>query len=192
MISLYYEVGCACCTPVRVLLAEKELPFRRRLVPEEGSADLERLGASPPALLDDSFLVTESILIAEYLEDAFPTPPMRPADARGRASGRMLLARVERELTRPIEELARSRAPHKRVQTPPEIEEALARWNARVGEDPHPFGAEFSCVHAWLLAALERAAEIGVASLPTHAHLAAFRERARARPRTALELGLAT
>jgi glutathione S-transferase len=48
------------------------------------------IGRVPTLVLDDGRALPESEVICEYLEDAFPTPSLRPADAWGRARVRLL------------------------------------------------------------------------------------------------------
>ncbi len=42
-----------------------------------------------PTLVDDGRILTESTLIAEYLDDRFPSPPLKPADPFERAQMRL-------------------------------------------------------------------------------------------------------
>ena len=51
------------------------------------------IGRVPCLVLDDGRAIPESEVICEYLEDTFPEPSLRPADAWGRAQAR-LLARI--------------------------------------------------------------------------------------------------
>ena len=48
------------------------------------------IGRVPTLVLDDGRALPESEVICEYLEDAFPTPSLRPADPWGRAQVRLL------------------------------------------------------------------------------------------------------
>jgi len=48
------------------------------------------IGRVPTLVLDDGRALPESEVICEYLEDAFPTPSLRPADAWGRAKARLI------------------------------------------------------------------------------------------------------
>jgi glutathione S-transferase len=81
---------------IRVLLREKELPFEARL-PQR----LERSGGNPelaelnprlevPALVHDGLTIFDSTIILEYLEEAFPSPPMMPPSPPARARLRMI------------------------------------------------------------------------------------------------------
>jgi glutathione S-transferase len=62
------------------------------ITPFFGNDEFRRL--SPlrriPILIDDELVLTDSSVIAEYLEDSFPDPPLLPADAKERARARWL------------------------------------------------------------------------------------------------------
>jgi glutathione S-transferase len=51
------------------------------------------MGKVPAFVTDDGTVIPESDTIVEYLDDAFPTPPLRPASAEDKAKAR-LLARI--------------------------------------------------------------------------------------------------
>ena len=58
-----------------------------------GSDEYRRVnptGKVPALLLDDGSVLPESTVICEYLEDRFPEPALRPADAEGRAWMRVI------------------------------------------------------------------------------------------------------
>jgi glutathione S-transferase/RNA polymerase-associated protein len=81
---------------VKILMREKGLAFEP-VLPQgmgAGGAGGEFLEASPraevPALVDGEVRVFDSTVILEYLEDAYPEPPLRPASAAERARVRMI------------------------------------------------------------------------------------------------------
>jgi glutathione S-transferase len=91
MLRLYHYEPTANSAKVLISLHEKQLPFESRWV------DLHRfeqhdpafLAINPkgqvPVLVSDGAIVTESTVIMEYLEEAFPEPPLHPSDPLGRA-----------------------------------------------------------------------------------------------------------
>src|SRR5690348_11268908 len=96
MLTLYcFGPGANSLKPL-LTLYEKGLPFtRRQLNPakfehhEDWYKKINPNG-QVPTLDHDGRIVTESTVICEYLEDAFPdAPPLRPADAHGRATMRV-------------------------------------------------------------------------------------------------------
>ena len=81
---------------VKILMREKGLAFEAVLPGGLGAGGAQGafVEASPraevPALVDGEVRVFDSTIILEYLEDAYPEPPMRPASAPERARVRML------------------------------------------------------------------------------------------------------
>ena len=103
MITLYDADRCPYCARVRIALAEKGIEY------ETVEVDLDDRPAwiyekNPlgrvPVLEEDTFLLAESAVIDEYLDDRYPDPPLWPADPADRALGRMLVFRFD-ELSRP-------------------------------------------------------------------------------------------
>ena len=76
---------------VRIALDEKGLEYENKHFNLRASEHKtpEYLKLNPngyvPTLVHDGFVVCESVVINEYIDDAFPTPPFKPADAKGRA-----------------------------------------------------------------------------------------------------------
>jgi maleylacetoacetate isomerase len=83
---------------VRIALHLKGLRFEQRpvhLVRDGGEQHLDTyLAVNPqglvPALLHDGRVLTQSLAICEYLDEAFPEPALLPADPAGRAEARSL------------------------------------------------------------------------------------------------------
>jgi len=109
VITLYDADRCPYCARVRIALAEKEIEY------ETVEVDLDDRPAwiyekNPlgrvPVLEEDTFVLAESAVIDEYLDDRYPEPPLWPADPAERALGRMLVFRFD-ELSRPYYALRR-------------------------------------------------------------------------------------
>src|SRR5258708_3841956 len=84
---------------VEIALREKSLPFDRVMVPFTQAAGYapkhpDVLATNPkgqvPVLVDGDLTLFDSTLILEYLEDAYPTPPLYPAGAKARARCRLI------------------------------------------------------------------------------------------------------
>jgi len=91
MLLLYHAWASTCSQKVRLALAEKELAYdgvvlnlRRfeQLAPEFLAINPQGL---VPVLEHDGFRLTESTIINDYLDEAFPAHPLRPAGAQARA-----------------------------------------------------------------------------------------------------------
>jgi glutathione S-transferase len=90
-LTLYHNDMSVCAQKVRFALGEKRLAYESRHLNLRAGDQKEPayLKLNPngyvPTLVDDDFVLCESTVICEYIDDAFPDPPLKPADARGRA-----------------------------------------------------------------------------------------------------------
>jgi glutathione S-transferase len=81
---------------VRIALLEKGLEFERINIDltKREQKNPEYLKVHPfgqvPALDDEGFIVYDSTIINEYLEDEYPYPALMPSDSEGRARARMM------------------------------------------------------------------------------------------------------
>ncbi len=79
---------------VRIVLAEKKVPHET-VVPQNKNEDpafakLNPFRMTPVLEIEDGRTIYESTIINEYLEEAYPKPPMLPRDPYERARVRML------------------------------------------------------------------------------------------------------
>jgi glutathione S-transferase len=83
---------------VFVALIEKQLSFEIRTLDLAAGANCEpeyartSLTQRVPTLIDGEFALSESSAIAEYLNDAYPDPPIFPAELQKRARARQVQA----------------------------------------------------------------------------------------------------
>ena len=95
MIELYHNDMSVCAQKVRFALAEKKLKWEGHHLNlragDQQSPQYLKLNpnAVVPTLVDDGTVIIESTVISEYLDDAYPEPPLRPKDAVGRARMRL-------------------------------------------------------------------------------------------------------
>ena len=88
---LYHAATAVCAAKVRLVLAEKRLPYEGRLINlqagDQFKPDYVALNpnAVVPTLIHDGEIVIESTVINEYLDETFPERPMRPETPLGRA-----------------------------------------------------------------------------------------------------------
>jgi glutathione S-transferase len=79
---------------VKIALREKGVPFEVSTPASIGSGRNDFAHANPrgeaPVLFTDEGPIFDSSIILEYVEDAFPQLPLRPADAYGRAMARTI------------------------------------------------------------------------------------------------------
>jgi glutathione S-transferase len=96
MIKLYTFPPSTNSRKVRIALLEKGLEFERiniDLTKREQKTP-EYLKINPfgqiPALDDEGFVLYDSTIINEYLEDEYPYPPLMPKDSEARARARLM------------------------------------------------------------------------------------------------------
>ncbi|MFZ0839583.1 MAG: glutathione S-transferase N-terminal domain-containing protein, partial [Xanthobacteraceae bacterium] len=91
MIELYHHGSSVCAAKVRFVLMEKDVPWKSRyldiLKGEHFHPDYLKLNpmAVVPTLVHDGEVLVESTVICEYLDDAFPESPLKPASPLERA-----------------------------------------------------------------------------------------------------------
>ena len=96
MIKLYTFPASTNSRKVRIALIEKGLEFERINVDltKREQKNLDYLQIHPfgqvPALDDEGFIVYDSTIINEYLEDEYPYPALMPNNSEGRARARMM------------------------------------------------------------------------------------------------------
>src|SRR3990170_5927988 len=99
---------------VEIVLAEKNLAFERVLVPfsqTKGYAPKHPvvLAANPkgqvPVLVDGDVTLYDSTVIAEYLEDKYPSPSLFPREPEARARCRLLELEADEVLLVPVRTL---------------------------------------------------------------------------------------
>jgi len=100
LITLYSGAADPRSQLVRLVLAEKAVEARvvdcDLLHPPEDLLDLSPV-PSLPTLVDRDLVVYEPQIIAEYLDERYPHPPLLPADPGPRAQARVALHRIERD-----------------------------------------------------------------------------------------------
>jgi glutathione S-transferase len=101
MITLYLNWNAVCAQKVLLTLEEKGLQHTQHHIDlgkfEQHDPAYLRLNPAGvvPTLVHDKTVVTESSVIMEYLEDAFPLPSLRPAAPAARARMRWWMKAVD-------------------------------------------------------------------------------------------------
>lgn len=109
MIALYDADRCPYCARTRIVLAEKGIEYEPLAIDLNDRPawiyEKNPLGRVP-IIEEDTFVLAESAVINEYLNERYPEPTLWPADPAERALGRLLVFRFD-ELSRPYYALRR-------------------------------------------------------------------------------------
>jgi len=109
MLTLYDAPRCPYCARVRIALAEKGVEYEAIEVDlTDRPAWIYEKNATGrvPVVEEDGWLLPESAVINEYLEERYPEPALLAADPADRALARLRVFRHD-ELTRPYYALRR-------------------------------------------------------------------------------------
>jgi glutathione S-transferase len=184
VITLYDADRCPYCARVRIVLAEKGVGHETVVV------DLDDRPAwiyekNPvgrvPVLEEDGFVLPESAVINEYLEERYPEPALWPADPAERARGRLLVERFD-SFSRPYYALRRGEEDARE-----RLDQQLASLDDLLAGRPYLTGREFGLADiAYLPWILRAESNLGV-DLDSHSALADWVERVSERPSVAAE-----
>ena len=103
MITLYDANRCPYCARVRIVLAEKGVEYETVVIDlDDRPAWIYEKNPTGrvPVLEEDTFVLPESAVIDEYLDERYPDPPLLPADPGERALARVLIFRFD-DLSKP-------------------------------------------------------------------------------------------
>lgn len=192
-IKLYDFQSSPNCQRVKVVLAEKKLPYE--IVPvdlrkkEQKKPDFLKLNpyGKVPVIIDGTTVLYESCIINEYLDEKYPDIPLMPRDPAKKANIRILtdyginhldpyqniraeIAKDEKERNSEVLEGAKN-----------ELKNLLQRFEREIGDQPYLAG-DFSLLDAAVIPRFLRMEGFGVlpdASLP---RLGSWLQRMKQRP----------
>jgi RNA polymerase-associated protein len=184
VITLYDAPRCPYCARVRIVLAEKgveleaveiELGDRPAWIYEKNAT------GRVPVVEEDGWVLPESVVIMEYLEERYPEPPLLPADPVDRALARLVLFRDE-DLTDPYYALRRGEDGAREL-----LDEALGRLDAALEARPWLGGAAYSLADIGLVPWILRARHLLGIELGPFPALSDWLARLLERPAVAAE-----
>jgi glutathione S-transferase len=194
MIKLYDFKSSPNCQRVKIVLAEKNLPYQ--IVPidlraqEQKTPDYLKLNpyGKVPVLTDDDTVLYESCIINEYLEEKYPNPPLLPKEPGKKAKARILVDYGMAHFDGPYQKLRTELMKEPQEQNKQVIDSAknelkklLQRFESELGDHQYLTG-DFSLVDADLLPRLTRLEGFGVLPDPSLPRLEKYMERMKARP----------
>lgn len=185
MTTLYDADRCPFCARVRIVLAEKGVPYDAvpiDLRDRPGWLYEKNPSGKVPVLEEGGWVLPESAVIDEYLNERYPEPPLWPDDPAERAVGRLLVFRFD-DFSDPYYALRRGED-GARVA----FEEELAMLDALLEAMPFLSGRAFGLADIAYVPWILRARDVlGIAFDPWPS-LAAWAELLGSRPSVAAEL----
>ena len=185
MITLYDAARCPYCARARIALAEKgiehevieiDLSDRPHWIYEKNST------GRVPVIEEDAWILPESSVILEYLEERYPEPPLLPADPADRAAARVLIFR-HGDFTKPYYALRRGEE-----GAAERFDGQLATLDDVLTRQPWLTGSEYGLADIAFVPWVLRAREMLGVSLDSFPALRSWLDRLAERPAVAREV----
>jgi glutathione S-transferase len=187
MPTLYDAPRCPYCARVRIVLAEKDIPYETVVI-DLSSRPAWLYEKNPsgkvPVLEEGAWVLPESAVIAEYLNERYPEPPLLPADPAERAIARLLIFRFE-DFSEPYYALRRGEDGAEEA-----FDGELAHLEALLGCMPYLTGRAYGLADLDYVPWVIRARELLGVSLEPYPRVADWLDRLTERPAVAAELDL--
>jgi glutathione S-transferase len=187
VLTLYDAPRCPYCARVRIVLAEKDIPYQTVVIDlADRPAWLYEKNPSGkvPVLEDDGWVLPESSVIAEYLEERFPQPALLPVDPAERAVARLLVFRHD-DFSDPYYALRREEP-----GAADAFDEALGTLDALLAPVPYLGGRAFGLADVGYVPWVIRAREVMGVSFDMFPALGDWLDRLSQRPSVAAELAV--
>ncbi|HEY1318144.1 MAG TPA: glutathione S-transferase family protein [Gaiella sp.] len=186
-ITLYDAPRCPFCARTRIVLAEKGVLYNTVTIDLEDRPawviELNPPDGRVPILEEDGWLLPESVVIDEYLEERYPDPPLLPEDPGERATARLLVFRFDETLGDPYYAFRREQQGAERW-----LALGLRGLEAMLGTAPFLTGARFGLADVSYLPWLLRLRGLMGLSLEPYPAIAAWLEACSGRPSVAAEI----
>jgi glutathione S-transferase len=189
-------------TKSRLVIYDKGLNIEMAPIPGGDSHSAEytkvNLLGKVPSLDADGLIIPESEVINEYLEDKYPTPPLLPKSAEGRARVRILTRFHDLYLEPPLRALFGQMNPKTRDakvvdEKVTDFKHRLDQLEKMIADGGFACGAEFTLADCALAPTMFFATNLmpafGVKALDGHPRLAAWWTHVQTRPSVKKGLG---
>jgi glutathione S-transferase len=184
MLTLYDAARCPYCARVRILLAEKDVEYETVEIDlSDRPAWIYEKNATGrvPVLEEDGWVLPESSVIMEFLEERYPEPALLPADPADRALARVWIFR-HADFTDPYYALRRGEEGAAAA-----FGRQLARLDAELRSRPWLGGRDYGLADIAYVPWVLRARDMLGVSLEPYEALSNWLERVLGRPAVAAE-----
>ncbi len=185
MLTLYDAARCPYCARVRIVLAEKDVEYesveidltdRPAWIYEKNST------GRVPVVEEDGWLLPESAVIMEFLDERYPEPPLLAADAADRALARLWIFRHD-DFTKPYYALRRGED-----GAAARLDAELGKLDAALAQRLWVGGSEYGLADIAYVPWVLRARDLLGVALEGFPAVAAWLERLVERPSIATEV----
>jgi glutathione S-transferase len=185
MLTLYDAARCPYCARARIALAEKGVEFeafeidlndRPQWIYEKNAT------GRVPVIEEDAWILPESSVIMEYLEERYPEPPLLPPDPADRALARVWIFRHD-DFTKPYYALRRGED-----GAAERLDEQLAKLDAALERQPWLTGADYGLADIAYVPWVLRARDMLGVSLDEFPAVRSWLDRLEERPAIAREV----
>ena len=185
MLTVYDAARCPYCARVRIALEEKGIEYeavavdlqdRPQWIYEKNST------GRVPVVEEDAWLLPESSVIMEYLDERYPEPPLLPPDPADRALARVWIFRHD-DFTRPYYALRRGED-----GAAARFDEQLARLDAALERQQWLTGSSYGLADIAYVPWVVRARDVLGVSLDAFPALRSWLARLEERPAVAREV----
>ncbi len=185
--TLYDAARCPFCARARIVLAEKGVPHdvvtidlasRPAWLVERNPPD-----GRVPVLEEDGWILPESAVIGEYIDERYPEPPLLPADPGERAAARLVVFRFDDHLGGPYYALRRGE-----TGAEANLGEALGALDAFLEATPFLTGRSFGLADVAYLPWLFRLRQLMGFSLGPYGAIRGWLDTCSTRPSVAAEV----
>jgi glutathione S-transferase len=188
VLTVYDAARCPFCARVRIVLDEKQVPVDAVAVDlSDRPAWLYEKNPSGkvPVLEEDGWLLAESAVIDEYLNERYPEPPLLPDDPAERALARLLVFRFDEHLGEPYYAFRRGED-----GADERLTAALRHLDGLAAAMPYLTGRSFGLADVAYVPWLLRLRDLLGFPLEDHPALEEWLDRVVERPSVAAEAGL--
>ena len=184
MFTLYDAARCPYCARVRIVLAEKDVEYETveiDLTDRPAWLYEKNVTGRVPVLEEDGWVLPESAVIMEFLEERYPEPSLLPSDPADRALARLLVFR-HADLTGPYYALRRGDDGAEQA-----LAEQLGRLDRALGSRPWLGGRAYGLADIAYVPWVLRARDMLDVSLEPYDALSGWLGRLLERPAVAAE-----
>ncbi len=160
MMALYSSENCLNCHRVRFVLAEKGINVEIIHVEQDRAATADLADLNPysetPTLVDRDMVLYGTWVVAEYLDERYPHPPLMPVDPVSRSRLRLAMYRMNRDWIEAGEIIETSGGEKKVATARGQLRDSLTASDDLFGLTPYLLNDELSLVDCALAPLLWR------------------------------------